>query len=55
MGKGEGGGQETERQKERSARTAGKPTDQFVLSANGESRLNRTREHVRTQTCFFKV
>lgn len=33
--RGEGVG-EIKRQKERSARTAGKPTDQFVLCANRE-------------------
>lgn len=31
-----------ERQKERSARTAGKPTDEFVLCANREPLLNGT-------------
>lgn len=37
---------ELERQKERSARTAGKPTDQFVLCADWEPRLNETRRQM---------
>lgn len=41
---------ELERQKERSARTAGKPTDQFVLCADWEPRLNETRRHMYTRT-----